>query len=108
MSSIRSLTAALALALAIPFTGAHAADGCAEAASIKSASKGAKIAPATDSKNLIEEHVASSSGDTAIAAKLPVHAKIGRDLGQAHPAILPLDKKTTGLKAFRKYKDHCC
>jgi len=108
MPSIHSLTvaAALALSLAIPFAGAYASDDCTEVASIKSASKGDKIAPATDSKNLAEGHIASLPGDAAV--KLPAQAKTGRDLGQSQTAVPSTGKKATWPKAFQKYKGHCC
>jgi len=93
MSSIRSLTAALALALAIPFAGAHASDDCTEAISIQSASKGSKIAPVTDSKH------------TTKTAKQP---KAGFEPGSPHTIIPSTDKKTSWAKAFQKYKGHCC
>jgi len=90
MPSIRSLTAALALALAIPFAGAHASDDCAEAVSIKSASKGTKTTPATGSKH---------------TAKQP---KAGFEPGLPHTITPSTDKKTAWAKAFQKYKGHCC
>jgi len=93
MPSIRSLTAALVLALAIPFAGAHAADGCTEAVSIKSASNGTKIAPVSGSKH------------TTKTAKQP---KAGFEPGLPHTITPSTDKKAAGPKAFRKYKGHCC
>jgi len=96
MPSIRSLTAALALTLAIPFAGAHASDNCAEPVSIQSTSKGAKIASVTDSKNLAGEYVGNAQ------------AKVGRDLGKPQTAVPSTGKKTAWAKAFQKHKDHCC
>jgi len=104
MSTIRSLTATLALALAIPFAGAHAAEDCAEAVSIKSASKDAKTVPAADSKNLAGKHIANLPSDAAIATKPPVQAKMGKP----QAAIPPLGEKSAWSKAFQKQKGHCC
>jgi len=92
MPSIRSLTAALALALAIPFAGAHASDDCTEVAS-KFASKGSEIAPVTGSKH------------TAKTAKQP---KAGFEPGLPRTIIPSTDKKAAGPKAFQKYKGNCC
>jgi len=112
MSSIRSLTATLALALAIPFAGAHASDGCAEAAAIKSASKETNITPATASKNPAGKHVTSPLGDADVATKQPVQTKAGLEPGQPQTSIKTTDKKTAGLKAFQKHKaalpGSCC
>jgi len=93
MPSNRSLTAALALALSIPFAGAHASDNCAEAVSVKAVSKGSKITPVTDSKH------------TAKTSKLP---KAGVEPGQSQTSTPSSDKKTAELKAFQKYKGNCC
>jgi len=93
MSSIRSLTIALALALAIPFAGAHASDDCTEAVSIKSASKGSKITPVTGDKH------------TTKTAKQP---KAGFEPGLPQTTTPSSDKKTAGLKTFQKYKGNCC
>jgi len=108
MPPIRSLTAALVLALVIPFAGAHAADDCTEAVSIQSTSKGDKITTATDSKNPVGKHLASLPGDAAVAAKQPAQAKIGRDLGKPQTAVPSTGKKTTWPKAFQKRKGNCC
>jgi len=96
MPSIRSLTAALALVLAIPFAGAHASDNCAEAVSIQSTPKGDKIAFVTDSKNPATEYVANAQ------------AKVDRDLGKPQTAVPATGTKTAWTKAFQKYKGHCC
>jgi len=97
MPSIRSLAAALTFALAFPFAGAHAAEDCAEAVSIKSASKDAKTVPATDSKHAAKTHDAATG-------KQPVQPKSGK----FQAAIPPSDEKTAWSKAFQKQKGHCC
>jgi len=95
-SSARNCFIRVRLSPVIPFAGAHASDNCAEAVSIQSTSKGAKIASVTDSKNLAREYVANAQ------------AKVGRDLGKPQTAVPSIDKKPAWAKAFQKHKDHCC
>jgi len=108
MSSIRSLTAALALALAIPFAGAHASDNCAEAVSVKAVSKETNITPVTASKNSAGKHVASSLGNADVSGKHPVQAKAGLEPGQPQTSVKATGKKTAGLKDVKTHKGNCC
>jgi len=112
MSSIRSLTAALALAFAIPFAGAHASDDAKEAVSINATSKEAKITPATDSKNPVEKHVAALPGNVATTAKQPVQAKVRLDMGHPQPVSISTKKDIAAPKAFQKHgaalPNSCC
>jgi len=66
--------------------------------------KGARITTVTVSKDPSGRYFVSLRCDDAVAAKPPVQAKVGIDLGLAHFAILSTGEKIEGAKALRKYK----
>jgi len=66
--------------------------------------KGAKIIKVTVSKDPAGRFFVSFMCDDVVAAKPPVQAKVGIDLGLAHFAILSTGEKIEGPKALQKYK----
>jgi len=114
MPSLRSLTAALALALTVPFAGASASDAvphsdCAETASVKAATKESNTAPAPVNKT---KQAASLSDAAATAAKLPVKAKAAPDPGQPKLASVSPKKNRAAPQSVHKHKNDlpgsCC